>query len=71
MRRLCIWLIRLYQRGVSPLLPAACRFVPSCSQYAVEAYERHGFFGGSARTVRRLCRCHPWNPGGFDPVDAE
>lgn len=53
------------------MLPAACRFVPSCSQYAVEAYERHGFFGGSARTVRRLCRCHPWNPGGFDPVDAE
>lgn len=70
MHRLCILLIRLYQRAVSPWLPAACRFTPSCSQYAIDAYGAHGFFGGTARAARRLCRCHPWNAGGFDPVDA-
>lgn len=71
MNRLCIFLIQLYRHLVSPLLPASCRFVPSCSAYALEAYRRHGFVGGSVRTARRLCRCHPWHPGGFDPVDAE
>lgn len=69
MRLIAIALIRFYQRGISPWLPAACRFEPSCSNYAVEAYRRHGFFGGSWRTARRLGRCHPWHPGGYDPVD--
>ena len=69
MRWLCMLLIRGYQRLISPMLPPSCRFFPSCSQYALEAYQRHGVLGGTTRTVKRLCRCHPWNPGGFDPVD--
>ena len=68
-RRLAMWLIRAYQIALSPLFPASCRFLPTCSQYGLEAYQRHGFIGGSWRTARRLCRCHPWHPGGFDPVD--
>lgn len=69
MRRIAMALIRFYRQAISPWLPAACRFEPSCSVYALEAYDRHGFMGGSWRTVRRLCRCHPWHPGGYDPVD--
>ena len=61
-------LLRFYKRWISPLLPAACRFTPSCSAYALEAYGRHGFFKGSWLTLRRLLRCHPFCPGGFDPV---
>ncbi len=67
-RRLLVLLIRLYQWLVSPLLPPACRFYPSCSAYAVTALTRHGALRGSYLTVRRLCRCHPFNPGGIDPV---
>ncbi|HEX3926932.1 MAG TPA: membrane protein insertion efficiency factor YidD [Gemmatimonadales bacterium] len=61
-------LIRGYQRFISPGLPAACRFTPSCSQYAVEAIGRHGLLAGGWLAVRRIARCHPWNPGGSDPV---
>lgn len=61
-------LIRIYQRTLSPLLPSACRFTPSCSEYAAQAIERHGAVAGSALAAKRLMRCHPWNPGGFDPV---
>jgi uncharacterized protein len=67
-RRTLVLLVRLYQRLVSPLLPPACRFYPSCSAYAVQALERHGAIAGSWLTVRRLCRCHPFHPGGIDPV---
>jgi uncharacterized protein len=63
-----VLLVRLYQRLISPLLPPACRFYPSCSAYAVQALERHGAARGSWLTVRRLCRCHPFHPGGIDPV---
>jgi putative membrane protein insertion efficiency factor len=63
-----VLLVRLYQRLVSPLLPPSCRFYPSCSAYAVAALERHGALRGSLLTVKRLCRCHPFNPGGLDPV---
>jgi len=65
-----VGLIRLYQRTLSRLLPKVCRFTPSCSQYAVEAFERHGFFRGLRLSLARLVRCHPWNPGGSDPVPA-
>jgi uncharacterized protein len=68
MRLLLAGLIRLYQLVVSPLLPRACRFYPSCSQYALEAVTRHGALRGSALTAARLARCHPWNPGGVDFV---
>jgi putative membrane protein insertion efficiency factor len=67
-RRLLLLLVRLYQRAVSPLLPPACRFHPSCSSYAVGALERHGALKGSWLAARRLARCHPFHPGGIDPV---
>jgi putative membrane protein insertion efficiency factor len=67
-RRLLVLLVRLYQRLISPLLPRACRFHPSCSVYAVEALERHGALRGTWLAVKRLARCHPFHPGGLDPV---
>lgn len=63
---LAIGLIRVYQRLLSPLLGPACRFYPSCSAYACECIGLHGFLRGSWLTLRRLARCHPWNPGGVD-----
>ncbi|MGE5553850.1 MAG: membrane protein insertion efficiency factor YidD [Betaproteobacteria bacterium] len=60
--------IRLYQRSVSPLLPRHCRYYPTCSQYAAEAIGRHGIWRGGYLSVRRLLRCHPGCPGGYDPV---
>jgi len=60
--------IRGYQRWIRPLLPPACRFAPTCSAYALEAVERHGAVRGSWLALRRLLRCHPYHPGGFDPV---
>lgn len=66
--RLLAAVIRGYQRFVSPAFPPSCRFHPSCSQYALEAITRHGALKGSWLAVRRLARCHPFHPGGFDPV---
>jgi uncharacterized protein len=63
-----IGLIRLYQLVLSPLLGQRCRFYPSCSQYTLEAIERHGPVKGGWLGLRRVCRCHPLNPGGHDPV---
>ena len=60
--------LRVYQLLVSPLLPPSCRFFPSCSQYAIEAIERHGPVRGAALALRRLMRCHPWGGSGYDPV---
>ena len=61
-------LIRIYQRALSPLLGPRCRFYPSCSQYAFEALEVHGLLRGLWLAVRRIARCHPFHPGGIDPV---
>lgn len=60
--------IRFYQRGISPLFPRTCRFVPSCSQYAAIAITRYGFRKGGWLALRRLVKCGPWHPGGYDPV---
>jgi uncharacterized protein len=60
--------VRAYRWGISPMLPRACRFHPSCSEYAEEALARHGAWRGGLLSARRLCRCGPWHPGGFDPV---
>lgn len=68
MKALLLLLIRLYQYAISPVLGQRCRFFPSCSAYAAEAIEKHGVFVGLRLGLRRLSRCHPWNPGGFDPV---
>jgi putative membrane protein insertion efficiency factor len=67
-RHLLAGLVRGYQLVISPLLPPSCRFMPSCSQYALEAIMRHGAVRGTWLAVRRLVRCHPFHPGGFDPV---
>lgn len=61
-------LIRGYRYGVSPVLGMHCRFHPSCSAYALEAVERHGALRGTWLAMKRLARCHPWHPGGYDPV---
>lgn len=61
-------LVRFYQLCISPLTPSACRFTPTCSQYALEALRKHGLFKGLWLTVRRLARCHPWGGSGYDPV---
>ncbi len=61
-------MLRAYQRWISPLLPAACRFEPSCSQYACEAIETHGLVRGARLAIHRLLRCQPFARGGFDPV---
>ncbi len=68
MRRVLMWLIRLYQNTISRVLPPSCRFIPSCSQYTYEAIEKYGVLKGSWLGVKRLSRCHPLNPGGYDPV---
>lgn len=66
--RLALLLIAGYQRWVSPALGPRCRFAPSCSHYAADAVRAHGLLHGSWLALRRLGRCHPWNPGGYDPV---
>lgn len=63
-----VFLIRFYQVGISPYKPASCRFTPTCSAYALEAFRKHGPFKGLYLTVRRLLRCHPWGGSGYDPV---
>ncbi len=68
MTKLFLLLLRGYKLGISPFLGQNCRFYPSCSDYAAEAIREHGAVKGSALAARRLCKCHPWHPGGFDPV---
>jgi putative membrane protein insertion efficiency factor len=68
MRRLLILFVRAYQLGISPHLSPSCRYYPSCSAYAIEALQKHGALRGSWLAMRRIARCHPFRPGGFDPV---
>ena len=63
-----IALIRLYQRWISPGIPPSCRYYPSCSEYAAQAVQRYGLAWGGWLALRRLLRCHPFHPGGYDPV---
>jgi uncharacterized protein len=67
-RSLLLVLVRAYRCAISPILPPACRFHPSCSSYAEEALQRHGAFRGGWLAARRVCRCGPWHAGGYDPV---
>lgn len=68
MKRVLIALVRFYQRGISPLFPSRCIYVPTCSQYALEALEKYGAAKGTWLALRRFLRCHPFHKGGYDPV---
>jgi putative membrane protein insertion efficiency factor len=68
MKWIALGLIRLYQVTISQVLPPSCRFIPTCSQYTFEAVEKYGFFKGGWMGARRILSCHPFNPGGYDPV---
>ncbi|MBT8267314.1 MAG: membrane protein insertion efficiency factor YidD [Bacteroidia bacterium] len=63
-----IFLVRVYQTLISPLLPSTCRYQPTCSHYTVEALQKHGLFYGSKLALKRIFSCHPWGGSGFDPV---
>ena len=67
MRWLLVLPVRFYQVAIGPLLPKVCRFHPSCSEYFIQAVEKHGAVRGAVKGIRRICRCHPWNRGGYDP----
>ncbi len=68
MKRILIILIKLYQVIISPVFPQSCRFTPTCSEYSIEAIKRYGALKGSFMAIKRILRCHPFNPGGYDPV---
>ncbi len=68
MKHVAIGLIRLYQGSISQVTPPACRYIPTCSHYALEAIDRHGLIKGGWLAVKRVGRCHPWSSGGHDPV---
>jgi hypothetical protein len=67
--RFMIYLIRLYQKFISPLLPPSCRFYPSCSEYSAQAFAKYGLLKGFVKSVWRILRCNPFNKGGYDPLD--
>lgn len=63
-----VWPVKIYQGIISPLLPSSCRFTPTCSQYALIAFNKHGLIKGWMLSAKRISRCHPWGGSGFDPV---
>ncbi len=68
MKTVFVYLIKFYQKHISPMFPPSCRYYPTCSQYAVEALQKHGFLKGSVMAGWRVLRCNPWSKGGYDPV---
>lgn len=66
--RAAIGLVRFYQLAISPLFPPSCRYLPTCSQYTIEALQIHGFLRGTWLGIKRIARCHPWGGSGYDPV---
>ncbi len=69
MKKILLAIIRFYQRVISPLFPPCCRFIPSCSQYALEAIQKYGLLKGGKKAIWRILRCNPFCKGGYDPVD--
>jgi len=67
-KRMMLALLRFYKREISPMLPDACRFRPTCSEYAMQAIQKYGALKGGYLAIRRILRCHPFHPGGYDPV---
>ncbi len=68
MKKVAIWLIRFYRKHISPYRRPCCKYVPTCSEYALEAYEKYGFFKGTRLAVWRILRCNPFSKGGYDPL---
>ncbi len=68
MKHILIFIIKLYQKLLSPFLPDSCRFYPTCSHYSVEALQKHGAVKGTLLSAKRISKCHPFHPGGYDPV---
>lgn len=68
MKKLAILIVRFYQLFISPVFPPSCRFVPTCSQYSIEAFTKYGFFKGLWLTIKRISKCHPFHKGGYDPL---
>lgn len=68
MKKILTFIIKIYQKTISPLTPPSCRFYPTCSNYGIEAIETHGALKGSWLAVRRISKCHPFHAGGFDPI---
>lgn len=64
----CVFLVRIYQKYISPLKGPTCRFIPTCSQYTILALQKYGFFKGSYLAIKRILKCHPFHPGGYDPI---
>ncbi|MFA7287802.1 MAG: membrane protein insertion efficiency factor YidD [Melioribacteraceae bacterium] len=69
MRKIFVFIIRLYQKFISPMFPPSCRFHPTCSEYAAQAISKYGVFFGGAKATWRILRCNPFNKGGFDPLE--
>ncbi|MCX8056570.1 MAG: membrane protein insertion efficiency factor YidD [Ignavibacteria bacterium] len=69
MKYIFIYLIKFYQKFISPLFPPSCRFYPSCSQYSVEAFQKYGVIKGFYKSAWRILRCNPFNKGGYDPLE--
>ncbi len=69
MKSLIIGIIITYQKIISPILPKSCRFMPTCSQYAIESVKKFGVLRGGLKAIKRISKCHPFNTGGYDPVD--
>jgi len=67
-KQVILALLRFYKRWISPALPPSCRFTPTCSEYTYQAIDKYGAIRGGWLGIRRLSRCHPWHPGGYDPV---
>lgn len=68
MKKFLIFLIKIYRKYISPMKPPSCRFYPTCSKYAIEAIEKYGAIKGSFMAIKRILKCHPFHPGGYDPV---
>lgn len=68
MKKFLIFIIRIYRRFISPIKPPSCRFYPTCSMYAIQAIEKYGAFKGAFMAIKRILKCHPLHPGGYDPV---
>ena len=68
MKKVAIWLIRFYRKHISPYRRPCCKYIPTCSEYAIEAYEKYGFFKGTRLAVWRILRCNPFSKGGYDPL---